>query len=884
MTGGEKYGQPPIFSLLFLLCLLLLSSATSATQARSLAESTGNKTDDTSQPEVKFTPSDNYLVACGAQSIVKLEDGRTFRSDAQSLAYLSTSDNIKIIANNAVNTSSMSPIYRGVRVFTDLSTYKFSVTKPGRHWVRLHFYPLPDPNNNLASAKFTVYTDDTVLLRDFSFPTDITPAEPLIKEYLIVASGDRICLHFTPAKGSIAFINAIELINVPDSLIHSTATGISPEGEFGGIPNYALEVTHRLNVGGPTIQPANDTLSRTWQPDARFLKLQKAAQNVSVAPGTIKYPSDGSVTAFDAPSLVYSSAVEMGNSNVPEPTFNITWEVPSNPAYSYLIRMHFCDIVSKELNRLYFNVYLNGKMAISSLDLSMITTGLAVPYFKDFALNASTIVNSTIYIQVGTVPGSSSSGNPNAILNGIEIMKMSNSARSLDGPYAVDGTYHGDEPEKNRTKKIVAGVGIAMGAVALGLIGVLFYRWRKRPANWEERNSFTSWFMPMHANNTTFTSSSSRGSSRNRYGSHKSKNGYTSYFANGAHGVGRIFTFAELQEATKNFDEKAVIGVGGFGKVYIGELEDGTKLAVKRGNSSSEQGINEFHTEIQMLSKLRHRHLVSLIGCCDENSEMILVYEYMANGPLRDHLYGTSLTPLTWRQRLEACIGAARGLHYLHTGAAQGIIHRDVKTTNILLDENLVAKMADFGLSKAGPSVQQTHVSTAVKGSFGYLDPEYFRSQQLTDKSDVYSFGVVLFEALCARPAINPTLPRDQVNLAEWAMNWNRKGELEKIIDPNLVGTITPASLKKFVEAAEKCLAEYGVDRPSMGDVLWNLEYALQLQEASIGQQNDESSGDSARHIILQSPRHVKHEEGNLATISEDSATVIHYLDPIQLS
>ncbi|XP_059653754.1 probable receptor-like protein kinase At2g21480 [Cornus florida] len=766
-----------------------------------------------------FKPQDNYQIDCGATSQTTLPDGRVFTSDQDSSKYFNSKGRDILVSDESADVPL--PIYKSAKVFDTDATYTFHMTRPGWHWIRLHFYPVKNNQHNLQSSKFTVTTDTLVLLHEFNAGD---AAKWTVKEYLVNVTTERFSIKFVPMKSSTAFVNAIEMVSAPDLLISDLGSTLSPVAQITGLSINSYHTLYRLNVGGQDVTSANDTLGRTWTSDEPYLKDKALSSTVSVAPKIIEYPQGES--PLIAPPSVYASAAQMGDASTTRPNFNVTWNLHVDTSFGYLVRLHFCDIVSKSLNDLYFNVYINGMMAISALDLSSLTGGLAMPYYKDVVVNGS-VISSTLTVQIG--PSNQDTGSKNAIINGLEVFRMNNSVNSLDGEFGIDG-----KKAPGASQGTVAAVGFAMMFGAFVGLGAMAFKWKKRPVDWQKRSDFSSWLLPIHAGDSSFMTSKNLGSRK-------------SAFFSSTNGLGRYFSFSELQEATKNWDPNAVIGVGGFGNVYLGEIDDGTQVAVKRGNPQSEQGMNEFQTEIQMLSKLRHRHLVSLIGYCDENTEMILVYEYMSYGPLRDHLYGTDLPALSWKQRLEICIGAARGLHYLHTGSAHGIIHRDVKSTNILLDDNFIAKMADFGLSKDAPTgTGQTHVSTAVKGSFGYLDPEYFRKQQLTDKSDVYSFGVVLLEVLCARPAINPALPREQVNLAEWVMQCKRKSLLNKIIDPRLVGAINPESMKKFTEAAEKCLADYGVDRPSMGDVLWNLEHALQLQEASPEKSEDENRASAA--------------------------------------
>nr|GFA59347.1 protein kinase-like domain, phloem protein 2-like protein [Tanacetum cinerariifolium] len=287
----------------------------------------------------------------------------------------------------------------------------------------------------------------------------------------------------------------------------------------------------------------------------------------------------------------------------------------------------------------------------------------------------------------------------------------------------------------------------------------------------------------------------------------------------------------DIKSATNNFNENKVIGNGGFGKVYKGELshsEGKSMVAIKRLDRKYGQGDPEFFKEIRMLSCYKHKNLISLLGFCNEGDEMILMYEHASRGSL-DRILNDST--LTWTQRLKICLDAAKGLSFLHdpNETQQRILHCDIKSANILLDENLSAKVADFGLSKISPANQKyTFLFTSPVGTPGYCDPLYMKTCQLTKESDVYSFGVVLFEVLCGRVCFENSDGKIKILVHYWENCYEQK-KLDEIIFPDLKQQMDPRSFKTFVGIAYQCLQKSHKQRPKMSVVVEKLEMALLL-------------------------------------------------------
>ncbi|TYG68749.1 hypothetical protein ES288_D05G177900v1 [Gossypium darwinii] len=390
------------------------------------------------------------------------------------------------------------------------------------------------------------------------------------------------------------------------------------------------------------------------------------------------------------------------------------------------------------------------------------------------------------------------------------------------GPYVFTGAeyeYFSDGPAHSNKSSAGIAIGAAVGASVLFILlvvaGIYAYRQRKRADRaTKESNPFAHW-----------DPKKSSGSIPQLKGA-------------------RCFSFEELKKYTKNFSEANDIGSGGYGKVYRGTLPTGELVAIKRAQQGSMQGGIEFKTEIELLSRVHHKNVVSLLGFCFERGEQMLVYEYIPNGSLSDSLSGKSGIRLDWPRRLKIALGAAKGVAYLHELANPPIIHRDIKSTNILLDERLNAKVADFGLSKPMGDSEKGHVSTQVKGTMGYLDPEYYMTQQLTEKSDVYSFGVLMLEIITARRPIE----RGKYIVREMRMSMDKTKSLynlQQILDPAIGFGTSSKGLERFVELAMRCVEESGADRPTMGEVVKEIENIMQMDGMN---PNAESASSSATY------------------------------------
>ncbi|KAI3462613.1 hypothetical protein Pfo_019276 [Paulownia fortunei] len=761
-----------------------------------------------------YSPPDSIAISCGSSGNLTALDGRVWIGDSGFESSLSLKINGKPSSNSRAihQLASLDSVpYRTARVSRHEFSYVFPV-KPGQKFIRLHFYQDSYKGFKRSKALFTVKAGPYTLLSNFSTALiyDVLGAKQIIEEYCVnIGDGRALTITFSPAQKKrksddfYAFVNGIEVVSMPTGLY------FTPEGELGAFVvgqkyrfyidnSTALELVRRLNVGGTSISPAEDSsMFRRWDEDSNYL-LETGAIPVNSLITVRGTPT------YIAPIKVYQTARTM-HADTKLSINNLTWKIPVDLGFRYLIRLHFPEFqlrIAESGNKDY-SIVINNQIAEDNANIIQRggTSGVAV--YKDYivTMEGDKMVGKR-YLTITFQPKFESRDEQiHGTLNGLEVFKLSNPDNNLAGMGPVPelqsstSTPRQKKPESIYRNNLIATV----LTVILAILNIAVYNLRRV----SDSNSGTR----------NISSSSMEH-------------------------LCRQFSIDEIRSSTNNFNPQFHIGSGGYGRVYKGSIDGGaTVVAIKRLKSESRQGDTEFWTENKMLSKLRHENLVSLIGYCNDGQERVLIYQYMTRGTLADHLYkinrhGKSNPPLSWELRLKVSIGAARGLYYLHS--RHRVIHRDVKSSNILLDENWVAKISDFGLSKMGPANDSfTHISTNVKGTFGYLDPEYFLTRKLTRKSDVYAFGVVLFEVLSGRPAVDIRLEEEQHSLAGWARYCIREGKVDRLIDHNLIGQISPACLKVFVGIAGRCLHTQPQGRPAMADVVMGLELALALQQTT---------------------------------------------------
>ncbi|GFP99088.1 putative receptor-like protein kinase at5g39000 [Phtheirospermum japonicum] len=659
--------------------------------------------------------------------------------------------------------------HKTARLSRSQFSYTFQVS-PGQKILRLHFNP--SPYNGFKGLKdlFTVEAGAFTLLGNFSasLTADALRVNSFSKEFCLnIQENKQLDLTFSPESSR--SLDTYAFINGIEIISVPAGLSFYQGGDIG------VQVVGQKSLVYVDHDTAIELIHRL----------------------NIKHSSVQSSGGFD-------DAFPMWALRKADKVKNETWKIAVDVGFRYMIRLHFSEMGLKVAasGEVVFKVLINEIPAQTNIDLVKEKDDEnKIPRYRDYVVmmrgqrkEGKRDLSISLQSYDDLISGQ-------GLLAGFEIFKLSNPDNSLASPNPLSLA----QGSQSKTILVLLSVfrrrnAFAFVAIAvISLVNIVVHKLREH----SEANS---------------TEEENKPSAR-------------------AEGLCRRFSLTEIQLATRNFSDGHLIGRGGFGKVYKGLIDRGqTTVAVKRLKPNSMQGKHEFLMEIETLSELRHVNLVSLIGYCNEHREMILVYDYMAGGTLCDHLYMRSRASnnsysLTWKQRLSICIGAGRGLDYLHTG--HGVIHRDVKTSNILLDENFVAKVSDFGLAKHEDrsKLLQSHISTRVKGTKGYFDPHYLHTHKLTRKTDTYAFGVVLFEILCGRPALDLSVVEDEYILTIWARDKINKGEVDQIVASSLREEMSPASLNTFVGIAERCLRDDPKNRPTMSQVVHQLELALEQHD-----------------------------------------------------
>nr|GMD70097.1 probable receptor-like protein kinase At1g30570 [Ipomoea batatas] len=637
-----------------------------------------------------------FLINCGTNSSLIVDGNKWVGDLAPGNNVTLSSPGIEASTASINGDLDYAELYRTARFFSDSLNYTVQGVA-GNVFLRLHFCPFAFENYNVNESYFSVEVNGLKLVSKFNVPGEILQKNSyisgsnssfvsLVKEYFVAVETNVVVIDFIPEKGSFGFVNAIEIIPVVDKFFVDSVSKVGGNGAKVSLSlsKRGVETMYRLNVGGSTIKPRQDSdFRRMWEDDSSYMINPDAgseARNKSNV--TYASPNDTSI----APLIVYEIARTLTNTEVMENRFNMSWKLEVDPDFDYLIRLHYCELEYGKPSQRFFKVYINNKTAADNVDIFVRAGGMNKAYHEDY-FDVMPSKSKSLWVQLGPDTSTGSPGT-DPILNGLEIFKLS---RNNNLAYIQD---YGDLEGKRKSKTMILWLGIGAGIASIlvltGLAMLVICLCKKRRSEEGDTKKSSPGWRPL------FLHGSIVGSNANVKGSTGNQNPNWSL---GTIRTGRRFTLADIKAATNNFDESLVIGVGGFGKVYRGDIDDGILAAIKRSNPQSQQ-------------------------------------------------------------------------------------------------------------------------------------------------------------VACARAVINPSLPKDQINLAEWAMRWQRQRSLETIIDPQLKGKYSPESLVMFGEIAEKCLADEGKARPTMGEVLWHLEYVLQNHEAWL-QSND--GGDSV--IDVRDPETLEEKE-----------------------